>query len=131
MTAFSNFLENKILDHTLRGSAGAYTAPTTVYIALFTAAPTDANSGTEVTGGSYARQTITFGSAASSGAISNTATVTFPTATANYGTVTHIGLYDALTTGNLLYHGAVTVSKTITTGDTFSIAVGNLTITLD
>lgn len=131
MTAFSNFLENKILDHTLRGSSGAYTAPTTIYIGLFTAAPTDANSGTEVSGGSYARQAITFGTAASSGAISNTATVTFPTATGNWGTITHIGLYDALTTGNLLYHGAVTVSKTITTGDTFSIAVGNLTITLD
>jgi hypothetical protein len=131
MTAFSNYLENKILDHTLRGAGGAYTAPTTVYVALFTAAPTDANSGTEVSAGNYARQSITFGSAASSGAISNTLAVTFPTATVSYGTVTHIGLYDALTTGNLMYHGAVTVSKTITVGDTFSIAVGNLTITLD
>lgn len=131
MTAFSNYLENKILDHTLRGASGAYTAPTTIYVGLFTASPTDANSGTEVSGGSYARQSITFGTAASSGAISNTATVTFPTASANWGTITHIGLYDNSTSGNLMYWGAVTVSKTITTGDTFSIAIGNLTITLD
>lgn len=131
MTAFSNFLENKILDHTLRGSAGAYTAPTTIYVGLFTASPTDANSGTEVSGGSYARQAITFGTAAASGSISNTATVTFPTATASWGTITHIGLYDAVSAGNLLYWGAVTQSKTIASGDTFSITTGNLTITLD
>ncbi len=131
MTAFSNYLENKILDHTLRGSAGAYTAPATIYIGLFTASPTDANSGTEVSGNAYARQSITFGTAASSGQISNTATVTFPTATGTWGTITHIGLYDASTGGNLLYWGAVVQSKTVANGDTFSISIGNLTITLD
>jgi hypothetical protein len=131
MTAFSNFLENKILDHTLRGASGAYTAPTTVYVGLFTSSPTDAASGAEVSGGSYVRQAITFGTAASNGSISNTATVTFPTATGNWGTISHIGIYDALTSGNLLYWGAVTQSKIITSGDTFSITTGNLTITLD
>lgn len=131
MTAFSNFLENKILDHTLRGAAGAYTAPTTIYVGLFTASPTDTGGGTEVSGGSYARQTMAFGTAASGGAISNTATVTFPTATASWGTITHIGLYDAVSSGNLLYWGAVTQSKTVASGDTFSITSGNLTITLD
>jgi hypothetical protein len=131
MTAFSNFLENKILDHTLRGSAGAYTAPATIYVGLFTASPTDGNTGTEVSGNAYARQSITFGTAASSGQISNTATVTFPTATGTWGTITHIGLYDALTSGNLLYWGAVVQNKTVANGDTFSISIGNLTITLD
>lgn len=131
MTAFSNFLENKILDHTLRGVAGAYTAPTTIYVGLFTASPTDTNTGTEVSGGSYARQTITFGSAASNGSISNTATVTFPTATGNWGTITHIGLFDNSTGGNLMYWGAVTTSKSISSGDTFSISIGNLSINLD
>jgi hypothetical protein len=131
MTAFSNFLENKILDHTLRGSTGAYTAPATIYVGLFTASPTDANSGTEVSGGSYARQVMAFATAASNGSISNSATVTFPTATANWGTITHIGLYDALTSGNLLYWGAVVQSKVVANGDTFSISTGNFTVTLD
>jgi len=131
MTAFSNYLENKVLDHTLRGASGAYTAPSTIYVGLFTASPTDSNAGTEVAGNAYQRTAITFGTAAASGAISNSATCTFPTATGTWGTITHIGLYDAQTSGNLLYWGAVTVSKTIQNGDTFSIGAGNLTITLD
>lgn len=131
MTAFSNYLENKVLDHTLRGASGAYTAPTTVYVGLFTSDPTDAGSGTEVSGGSYAREAVTFGTAASSGSISNTAAVVFATASASWGTITHIGILDNSTGGNLMYHGAVTTSKTISSGDTFSISIGNLTVSLN
>lgn len=129
MSAASDYLENKVLDHFL-GTAST-TAPTNVYVALFTADPTDADSGTEVTttGTAYARQTATF-SAASSGSTSNSADIEFSQATANYGTVTHFGIYDASTAGNLLFHGALTSSKTIETGDVFKIASGNLTITV-
>ena len=128
MSAASNYLENKLIDHSL--GTTAYTAPSAVYVALFTSDPTDAGTGTEVSGGGYARQSATF-AAASSGSASTNATVTFPTATANYGTVTHVGIYDASSAGNLLFHGAVTTSKTIETGDTFQISSGNLTISLD
>lgn len=129
MSAASDYLENKVLDHFL-GTAST-TAPTNVYVALFTADPTDADSGTEVTtsGTAYARQTATF-SAASSGSTSNSADIEFSQATANYGTVTHFGIYDASTAGNLLFHGALTSSKVIETGDVFKIASGNLTITV-
>lgn len=128
MGALSDYLENKLLDHVLRNVA--YTSPTTIYVALFTSAPSDAGGGTEVSGGGYARQAVTF-SAASGGATSNSADVTFPTATANWGTITHIGLFDASTGGNLLLWGALTTSKTISTGDVLKIPAGDLDITLD
>ena len=128
MSAASDYLENKVLDHTL--ATAAYTAPGAVYVGLHTGSPGDDNSGAnEVSGGSYARQAATF-AAASGGSASTSATITFPAATANWGTISHIGIYDASSTGNLLYHGAVTTSKTIETGDTFQISSGNLTITL-
>jgi hypothetical protein len=126
--SISNFLENKLLDHSLGGTA--YTQPSTIYVALYTSDPTDADSGTEVTGGSYARQSVAF-AAASGGSKASNATVTFPTATANWGTVTHIGLRDASTAGNLLWSGALSSSASVTTGTTFSIASGALTCTLD
>lgn len=127
MAAISNYLENALINATLRNTA--YSSPATVYVALFTSDPTDAGSGTEVSGGSYARQSATF-AAPSNGAASTNADVQFPQATGNWGTITHFGIYDALTTGNLLYHGALTTSKTIETGDVFKIASGNLTVTL-
>jgi hypothetical protein len=127
MSAASDYLENELLDHAL--GTGAFTAPSNVYLALFTSDPTDAGTGTEVSGGGYVRQAATF-AAASGGSASTNATITFPTATGNYGTVTHVGLFDASTSGNLLFHGAVTTSKTIETGDTFQVSSGNLTITL-
>jgi len=130
-TAMSNYLENKVLDHTLRGTTGAYTAPTTIYVGLFTSSPTDANSGTEVSGGSYARVVATFANAATSGSISNTNLISFTTASASWGTITHIGLFDNSTGGNLMYWGALTVSKVIGNGDTFSISIGNLTVSID
>lgn len=127
MSAASDYLENELLDHVL--SNAAYTSPTTVYVGLYTSSPNDDDSGTEVSGGSYARQSASF-AAASGGSASTNATITFPAATANWGTITHVSIHDASTAGNLLFHGAVTSSKTIETGDTFQISSGNLTVTL-
>ena len=127
MAEMSNYLENALINATLRNTA--YTSPATVYVALFTTDPTDAGSGTQVSGGSYARVAVTFG-APSNGVTTNSAAVEFPQATANWGTVTHIGLYDALTVGNLLYHTALNASKTIETVDIFKIAIGSLSVTL-
>ena len=108
MSEMSNYLENALINVTLR--ATSYTAPTTVYVGLFTSDPTDAGSGTEVSGGSYARTAVTF-AAPSNGVTTNDADVTFPTATASWGIVGWIGINDALTTGNLLYHTPLDVSK--------------------
>ena len=126
MAAISNYLEDKLLDHVMRNTA--LTSPTTVYLALFSSNPTDAGSGTQVSGGSYARQAITCG-ASSSGTISNSAEISFTVMPAV--TVTHIGVYDASTSGNLLFHGALSSSKAVDAGDTFKIAIGDLDISLD
>lgn len=127
MSAFSNYLENKILLHVLSNTA--YTSPTTVYLGLHTADPTDAGTGTEVSGGSYARQS--FASTISGNAASNTSAIEFPTATASWGTVGWVAVWDNLTGGNLLFHGALTSSKAIASGDVFRIPAGDLDITLD
>jgi len=127
MAEMSNYLENALINATLRNTA--YTSPSTVYVGLFTSDPTDAGSGTEVSGGSYARVAVTFG-APSNGASTNSAAVEFPQATGDWGTITHIGILDALTSGNLLYHTALDNSKVIQTGDIFKIATGNLSVTL-
>lgn len=127
MAEFSNYLENALINATLRNTA--YTSPATVYVGLYTTDPTDANTGTEVSGGSYARTSVTF-AAPSNGVTTNSADVTFPTATASWGTVGWIGILDASTTGNLLYHTPLDASKTIDTGDIFKIATGNLSVTL-
>lgn len=127
MAAMSNYLENALINATLRNTS--YTSPASVFVALFTTDPTDAGTGTEVSGGSYARQSATFTSP-SNGSSTLAADVTFPTATGNWGTVTHFGIYDASTAGNLLYHGALNNSKNIQTGDILRIQVNNLTVTL-
>ena len=123
----SNYLENALINATIRGTN--FTAPTTVYVALFTSDPTDAGSGTEVSGGSYARTAVTF-AAPSNGVSVSSADCTFPQCTLTWGTVGWIGIMDALTTGNLLYHTPLNTSKTIETGDIFKIASGNLSVTL-
>lgn len=128
MAELSNYLENKLLDHVLRNVS--YTSPTTVYVGLYTSDPQDDNSGTEVSGGSYARQILNV-TTASGGVVTSDADVTFPQATGNWGTITHIGLLDALTSGNLLMHTPLTTSKLIETGDILKIPVGNLTAELD
>ena len=123
----SNYLENALINVTLR--ATTYTAPTTVYVGLYTSDPTDANTGTEVTGGSYVRKSATF-AAPSNGVSTTSADITFDQATASWGTIGWIGILDASTTGNLLYHTPLDTSKTIDTGDIFKIAAGSLTVTL-
>jgi hypothetical protein len=127
MAEISNYLENALINGTLR--ATSYTAPAAVYVSLHTADPTDAGTGAEVSGGSYVRRAATFG-APSNGVSTTTADITYPTATADYGTVGWIGIWDALTSGNLLYHTPLNIAKTINTGDTFKIVSGNLTVTL-
>jgi hypothetical protein len=129
MAEMSNYLENALINVTLRNTT--YTAPATVYVSLWTSDPTDAGSGTEVSTSatSYVRQSVTFG-APSNGASLNTTAVEFPQATASYGTVGWIGINDAASSGNLLYHSPLTTSKTIDTGDIFKIAIGSLSVTL-
>lgn len=140
MAAMSDVLENKLIDWLLRGqaigitgaSAAAGTGPTNTYVALFTANPSDAGGGTEVTGGSYARVTVassmanwagtqgagtTVASSGTSGTTSNNNAITFPAPTANWGVITGVGIYDASTGGNLLLWGALTTSKTVNNGD--------------
>ena len=127
MAEFSNYLENALINAVLRNTS--YTSPTTVYVALYTTDPTDADTGTEVSGNAYARQSVTF-SSPSNGSTSNSLAVEFPQATGSWGTVSYIGLRDALSGGNLLFHTALDASKTISTGDVFRIAAGSLTVTL-
>jgi hypothetical protein len=127
MAEMANYLENALINATLRNTS--YTSPATVYVGLYTTDPTDANTGTEVSGGSYARQPASFG-APSNGASLTSADISFPQAGASWGTVGWIGILDASTAGNLLYHTPLTASKTIDTGDIFKIAAGSLSVTL-
>ena len=122
----TNYLENKLIDHFL--GTTSYTMPADVYVALFTVAPSDAAGGTEVTGGSYARQIATF-TAASSGATSNDSNVDFTGMPA--ATTVAIGIFDALTSGNMLLYGTLTTNKTTDAGDTLRIATGDLDISID
>lgn len=127
MAEMSNFLENSLINAVLRNTS--YTSPTTTYLALYTSDPTDADTGTEVTGGSYVRQSITF-SSPSNGVTSNSSAIEFPQATADWGTITYVGIRDAVTSGNLLFHTALDASKVINNGDIFKITSGNLSVTL-
>lgn len=130
MAGFSDYVENKVLDHVVGKTS--FTMPT-AYIALFTAAPSDAGGGTECTGGSYARK-VTAGSdwtAASGGSTSNAAVIAFATPSGSWGTATHFALMDASTAGNQLGWAALTTPQAIGTGNTVSFAIGALVITLD
>lgn len=130
MAGLSDYAENLLLD-SLFGSG----TPATIYIGLFTAAPTDAGGGTEVSGGSYARKAVTNNStnfpAASAGVKSLAVAQTFVTPTGSWGTVTHFALFDASTAGNMLGWAALSSSQTIASGNTVSVASGAITITLD
>jgi hypothetical protein len=148
----SNYLENKILDHVLGEGSRDYT-PTTLFVGLFSnsgggaatalESGTNSTSGTgnfgfyEINNGSYARQAVNF-NAASSGSATNNGAVTFPQATADYdsagsqgNTVTHIGIMDASTAGNVIFFGALSTSKTVTSGDVFQINDAAITISLE
>jgi len=127
--SFSNYLETELLDHVFANNA--YTSPTTVYVSLHTANPDEDASGTEVStsGTGYARQAGSF--TVSGNTATTSAAVEYATATANYGTVSHVAIWDASTSGNMLAYAALTASKTIETGDVFRIPAGDLDITLD
>jgi len=142
MSAMSNFLENKLVDQLFRAQAAPTTS--TLYIGLFTAAPSDSGGGTEVSGNNYSRATVTsslanwagtqsagstIASSGTGGVTSNNGAITFATPSATWGTVTHFGIFDAASAGNLLFHGALTTSKTVNSGDTVSFPVGTLTVT--
>jgi len=145
MGALSDFVENKIIDWFLRGQA--YTPPATVYVALLTAAPSDTGGGTEVSGGSYARVAVasslanwagtqaaasTTASSGTGGTTSNNGAITFPAPTANWGSVTHMAVYDASSAGNLLWYSALTTAKTVNSGDPApSFPAASLTLQLD
>lgn len=145
MAAMSDYLENKLIDQLFRGQA--YTFPTTVYVGLLTAAPSDTGGGTEVSGGSYARVAVasslanwagtqgagtTTASSGTTGTTSNNGNITFPAPTANWGVVTSVGVYDALSGGNLLIYGALTINKTINNGDSAPVfQAGTLSFQID
>ena len=129
MAEMSDYLEVKLLNLTLNGTA--FTAVNNPYVSLHTANPTDAGTGTEVSGGSYARTAASFATASgTSGLVASDADVTFPTATGTWGVVGWIGLWDASTGGNMLYHTALDATKTVDAGDIFKITTGNLTVAL-
>ena len=126
MSAMSDYLENEILDHIL--ATGAYTMPSAIYIGLSTGSFGDDASGTELNGNGYTRKVMAF-DAAVAGTADNTGAVEFSAATSSWGTVSHFGLFDASSGGNLLIHGAFTAAKLIDTGDILKIAAGDLDIT--
>ena len=129
MSGFSDYLEDKVLDHVFGGNA--FTAPSTLHVALYTVAPSDTGGGTEVSGGAYARQTATFTvSGTNPTTASNTAAIEYPTATANYGTVVAVGVLDASSSGNLLAYSTLDSSKVVSSGDVFRFNAGDLDITL-
>jgi hypothetical protein len=125
--SFTNFLETEILDHVFAGAA--YTAPSTLYLGLFTGAPGEAGGGTELSGSAYVRKPIAF--TTSGDTTSNNAAVEFPTATGSWGTVTHVGVFDALTSGNLMVYATLSASKAVASGDVFRVPSGDLDITLN
>jgi hypothetical protein len=139
MSALSNYLENALLGLIL--NKDAFTGPST-WVSLYTTDPTDADSGTEVSGGSYARVRVydnasgtpDWNTAVVDGVgylVDNSDDITFPTATAAWGTVTHFGIHDAVTAGNLLYHGALDSSQVVGTGGIFKFLVGELNLKLE
>jgi len=124
--AFSNYLAGEILDDVFSGNA--YTVPSAFYLALYTATPSASGGGTEVSGGGYARKVVAFSTSGTTS--SNSGAVEYATATANYGTVTSVGVFDAVSSGNLLAFGNLSVNKTINTGDVLRVPVGDLDIIL-
>lgn len=125
--AMTDYLETAILNHILRNIA--LTSPTDVYVALWVGDPTDTGTGgNEVSGGSYVRQSAAFDAPSPAGQTQNTSLITFPVATANWGSITHAAIMDAGGGGNMLYHMALTATKIIDTDDQAKIVVGALQI---
>ena len=129
MAALSDHSEALLLDWLM--TTGSATRPTAWYVALYTAAPSDSGGGTEVSGSGYTRQSVTFDAATSpGGTTSNSGDVSFTAAGGNWGTITHIGIFDASSAGNLLWHGAMTASKVVNDGDTLQFSAGNIDLTI-
>lgn len=129
MAAISNYLEDALVNHILRNTA--YTSPgTAIHVALYTDDPTDADTGTEVSGGSYAREQHTAWTAPSNGATDNGSDIDYGTATASWGTVSHTGIHDDPSAGNLLFHGSLTSSKTVDNGDSFKFPTGDFDVSI-
>lgn len=129
MAALSDYAEKLVLDWLM--TTGSATRPTTWYIALYTGAPSDSGGGTEVSGNGYARQSVAFDAASSPGGTTvNSADVSFTASGGSFGTVTHLGIFDASTSGNLIWHGSLTASKAIDDGDTLTFTAGNIDLTM-
>ena len=129
MAALSDHAESLLLDWLMTN--GSATRPTAWYVALYTAAPSDSGGGTEVSGNGYAREAVTFAAATSpGGTTSNSGAVSFTASGGDWGSITHIGIHDALSGGNLLWHGAMTASKTVADGDTLEFSIGNIDLTI-
>jgi len=130
MAALSDVAEKLLLDWLM--TTGSATRPTAWYVALYTAAPSDSGGGTEVSTGGYARQSVTFDAAATpGGTTSNNNVVQFTASGADFGIITHIGIHSAVSgAGNLLWHGAMTTSRTVSDGDTLEFSVGNIDLTI-
>jgi len=129
MAALSDYAEKLVLDWLM--TTGSATRPTTWYIALYTGAPSDSGGGTEVSGNGYARQSVAFDAASSpGGTTANSADVSFTASGGSFGTVTHLGIFDASTSGNLIWHGSLTASKAIDDGDTLTFTAGNIDLTM-
>jgi len=129
MAALSDHAEKLLLDWMM--TTGSATRPTAWYVALYTAAPSDAGGGTEVSGSGYARQTVAFDAASTpGGTTSNSGDVSFTAAGGDWGTITHIGIHDAVSAGNLLWHGSMTASKIVNDGDTLQFSTGNIDLTI-
>jgi len=132
MGAKTDYLEDQLTAHLFGDTT--YTPPSTYYVALFTAAPGETGGGTEVSGGGYARVGVPRGTAnwnmptGGNATVTNAAAITFPAPTADWGQVTHWGIFDAATAGNLLIYAALDTPKTINNGDPApSFAAGALT----
>jgi hypothetical protein len=128
MAEFSHYLEDKLLDHVLNNTS--YTSPTTTFVGVYTVAPDDTGGGTEVTGGSYVRQVLSV-TTATNGVVTSDTNIEFPQATADWGTVVAVGVFDQVSSGNLLMYTGLTTFKTIETGDILRISTGSLTVSLD
>lgn len=126
--SFSDYLEDKLLKHVFTNTA--YTSPTTIYVALFTVAPSDTGGGTECTGGAYTRESAAFTVSGTSTLATNSAAIEYDAATNSWGTIVAVGLFDASTSGNMLAWADLTTSKSIDTGDILRIPAGDLDITL-
>jgi hypothetical protein len=129
MAALSDYAEKLVLDWLM--TTGSATRPTDWYVALYTAAPSDSGGGTEVSTGGYARQAVTFAAASSPGGTTdNSTTVSFTASGDNYGSVSHIGLFDAVSGGNLICHGSMTSPNNVDDAETLEFSIGNIDLSI-